>query len=348
MKLNIADKIISDNSPVFIVAELSANHNQDLDLAKKTIKAMKDANADAVKVQTFTPDSMTLNMDLPHFKARKGTIWEGQRLYDLYQSCQLPKDWHKILQEEANQLGLIFFSSPFDFAAVDFLSEINVPAFKVASLEITDLPLIEYIANLGKPIILSTGVAKEKELKEALEVIKKTGNEQIAILKCTTAYPAPFADINLLSIPYIMDTFKVVTGLSDHTLGISVPIASVALGAKIIEKHFILDRKLGGPDASFSLEPNEFMKMVDSVRQVEQALGEKGYNLSKESKKSRSSLRSLFAIDDITSGNEFSNDNIKTLRSSLGLHPKYFNSIVGKKAKIYIKKGTPLDWNLVK
>jgi pseudaminic acid synthase len=348
MKLNIADKIINNNSPAFIIAELSANHNKDLDLAKKTLKAMKNAGADAVKIQTFTPESMTLDLNLPHFIARKGTLWENQRLFDLYKICQTPREWHPVLQEQARQLGLIFFSTPFDAEDVDYLDQLNVPAFKVASPEITDLPLIEYIANLGKPIILSTGVATEKDLMEALAIIKKTGNKQIAILKCTTAYPALIEDANLLSIPYIRDSFKVVAGLSDHSIGISVPIASIVLGAKIIEKHFILDRNLGGPDASFSLEPNEFKKMVDSVREVEQALGKKGYNLSKEAKKSRSSMRSLFAIDDITSGNKFSNDNIKTLRSSLGIHPKYFNSIVGKKAKKNIKKGTPLDWNLVK
>jgi len=347
MQLKIADYLIHDKSPVFVVAELSANHNQDLVLAKKTLEAMKNAGADAVKIQTFTPDSMTLDSNLPHFMARKGTLWEGRQLYDLYRDCQTPREWHPLLQEQARQLGLVFFSSPFDKDAVDYLDGLNVPAFKVASPEITDLPLIEHIAGKGKPVILSSGIATRYDLEAAIKVINKTGNDQIAILKCTTAYPAPYSEINLRTIPDLRDSLQVIPGLSDHSQGIAIPIAAVTLGARIIEKHFILDRSRGGPDATFSLEPHEFKAMVETIRIVEDALGEINYDLTETTKRSRMAARSLFAVADISTGEQISEKNIRSLRPGIGLHPRYYCELIGRKARQDISYGTPLSWDLI-
>lgn len=347
MNIRIKEVFIGDESPVFIIAELSANHLQDFDLAVRTIKAMKEAGADAVKLQTYTADTMTLDYDNEYFQIKQGTLWDGKTLYQLYQEAYTPWEWQPELKRLAEDLGLICFSSPFDKTAVDFLEGMNVPAYKVASFEITDIPLIEYIASKGKPIIISTGIASLAEIEEAINACKKMGNDHIALLKCTSEYPTPLEDVNLRTIPDMRERFGTVIGLSDHTLGISVPIAAVAIGANIIEKHFILDRKLGGPDSAFSLEPEEFRAMVKSVRESEKALGEVSYELTEKIKKSRVFSRSLFVVEDMKAGETFTEINIKSIRPGFGLPPKHLMEILGKKAIEDIKKGTPLHWSLV-
>ncbi len=345
MKIQIEDRNISNDEKVFIIAELSANHNQSFDLALKTIEAMKESGADAVKLQTYTGDTITLDCDNEYFQIKQETIWDGETLYNLYKKAYTPWDWQPKLKEYAESLGLICFSSPFDKSSVDFLEKMNVPAYKIASFEITDTPLIEYVASKGKPIIISTGIATLDDINLALETCKKVGNEQIILLKCTSSYPTPMEEVNLLTIPDMKEKFKTIVGLSDHTLGISVPIASVALGAKVIEKHFILDRNLGGPDSSFSLEPNEFKQMVDCVREVEKALGKVTYELSEKIQKSREFSRSLFVVKDIKKGDFFTEENVKSIRPSYGIHPKLIKQVLENTATCFIKKGTPLSLN---
>ena len=346
--IKIKNKKIGKNFPIFIIAELSANHLQKFDNAVKLIKAAKEAGADAVKLQTYTPDTITIDCDNKYFQIKQGTLWDGQSLYELYKKAYTPWEWQPKLKEIAEEKGLIFFSSVFDKTAVDFLEKINVPAYKIASFEITDIPLIEYVSSKGKPIIISTGIATLSDIEEAVNACKRMGNEQIALLKCVSAYPTPLKDVNLRTIPNLADTFKTVVGLSDHSLGISVPIASVALGACIIEKHLTLDRKLGGPDAAFSLEPDEFKAMVKSVREVEKALGEVSYDLTEKMKKSRELSRSLFVVKDIKAEEIFTKENIRSIRPGYGLPPKYLKDILGKCATQDIQKGTPLSWELVR
>jgi pseudaminic acid synthase len=348
VQITIDNITIGGNSPTFIIAEISANHNNDLKLAEKTIIAMKDSGADAVKVQTFLPEDMTLDMNTPMFMARKGTIWEGQKLFDLYKNASLPYEWHSHLKKVAEDLGMIFFSSPFGVHAVDMLEELNVLVYKVASPEITDIPLIKYIASTGKPIILSSGIASLADLELAINACRECGNNQIAILKCTTAYPAPFEEVNLKTIPNISETFKVIPGLSDHTLGVSIPIAAVALGAKVIEKHFTLDRKLGGVDSKFSIEPTEFKLMTKSIREVEKALGEVTYDLTPKTIQSRNAARSLFVIEDVKKDELLTEQNIRAIRPGYGLHPKYYDEVLGKYANKDITKGTPLKLGHIK
>jgi len=347
LKFKIGNKKIGRDYPIFIIAELSGNHLQKFDNAVKLIKAAKEAGADAIKLQTYTPDTITINCDNEYFQIKQGTLWDGQTLYQLYKKAYTPWEWQPKLKKIAESEGLICFSSVFDKTAVDFLEKINVPTYKIASFEITDIPLIKYVASKGKPLIMSTGIATLSDIEEAVNACKRMGNEQVALLKCTSAYPTPLEDVNLRTIPNLADTFKTVVGLSDHTLGISVPIASVALGACIIEKHLTLDRKLGGPDAAFSLEPAEFKAMVKSVREVEKALGEVSYELTEKMKKSREFSRSLFVVRDIKAGETFTEENIRSIRPSYGLHPKYLKDILGKHARINIKKGTPLKWELI-
>ncbi|MGB3907676.1 MAG: pseudaminic acid synthase [Methanomethylovorans sp.] len=347
MVIKIGKRNIGNDNPVFIIAELSANHLQNFEIAADTIKAIKESGADAVKIQTYTPDTMTINSDNEYFQIKQNTLWDKKTFYQLYKEAYTPWEWQPKLKELAEELDLIFFSSPFDRTAVDFLEDMDIPAYKVASFEITDIPLIEYVASKGKPVIMSTGIATLADIEEAIAACKRMGNHQIALLKCTSAYPAPFEEINLRTIPNLKDTFKVVGGISDHTLGTSVPIASVALGAKIIEKHFILDRDLGGPDAAFSLEPEEFQSMVKAVREVESALGEVNYELTEKIKKSREFSRSLFVVEDIKAGDKMTPENVRSIRPGFGLHPRYSDKIYGRKAKKDIKKGTPLDWDLV-
>jgi len=347
MDLKIGNKSIGNNHPVFIIAELSANHLQNFDLAVDTIKAMKESGADAVKLQTYTPDTITIDSDNEYFQINQGTLWDGKTLYQLYQEAYTPWEWQPKLKKIAEELELICFSSPFDKTSTNFLEEMNVPAYKVASFEVTDIHLIEYIASKGKPVIISTGIATLADIEEAVNACRRMGNDQIALLKCTSAYPAPLEESNLRTIPNLADTFNTVVGLSDHTLGISASIASVALGTRIIEKHFILDRKMGGPDAAFSMEPDEFRSMVDAVREVEKALGTVNYDLTEKTRKSREFSRSLFVVEDIIAGESFTDENIKSIRPGFGLHPRYYEQIIGKNARTDIKRGTPLDWSLI-
>jgi pseudaminic acid synthase len=345
--IEIDKRKIGFNYPTFIIAELSANHLQDFNLAKETIKAMKDSGADAVKFQTYTPDTITIDSKNEYFQIKQGTIWDGKNLYELYQEAYTPWEWQPKLKKFAEKQGLIPFSSPFDKTAVDFLEDMSMSAYKIASFEITDIPLIEYIASTGKPIIISTGIAELCDIELAVQTCRKEGNDQIALLKCTSSYPAPSEEINLNTIPNLKETFNTIVGLSDHTLGNSISIAATALGARIIEKHFILDRKLGGPDADFSTEPDEFKNMVNSVREVEKALGNISYELSKGTKSNRDFSRSLFVVEDMKKGDEFTENNIRSIRPGFGLHPKYLMGIIGKKATEDISKGTPLSWNLI-
>lgn len=332
---------------VFIIAELSANHNQDIENAVKTIKAAKEVGADAIKLQTYTADTMTIDCDNKYFQINQGTLWDGDTLYSLYQKAYTPWEWHEKLFAVAKEEGLVCFSSPFDNTAVDFLEQFNPPVYKIASFEITDIPLIEYTAKKGKPMIISTGIATLEEISEAVSACRKMGNHNIALLKCTSAYPAPPEEANLLTIPNLKDTFGVTAGLSDHSIGSALPVAAVSLGAQIIEKHFILDKKIGGPDAAFSMEPHDFKKMVQDIRNVEKALGSVSYELSEKSKKNRKFSRSLFVTTDLNRGDLFTPENLKSIRPGDGLSPKYIHQVLGKKAKSDIEKGTPLSWDHV-
>jgi len=343
MKIN--NTSISDSSRAYIIAELSANHEQNFDLAVETIKAMKESGADAVKLQTYTADSITLNIDKPWFRTREDSLWAGKKMYDLFKIGETPWEWHAKLQKLSNDLGMDFFSSPFDIEGVDLLASIHVPAYKIASLEITDIPLIEKCAKKNKPIIISTGAATIEDIDLAIKTCKKAGNDQIALLKCTSAYPTPYNEVNLRQIKSLKERYNLIIGLSDHTLGVEVPIASVVLGAKIIEKHFILSRNNNGLDKNFSLEPNEFKNMVDSIRNVEQAIGIGDFEITPKMETAIKFRRSLFVSNKINKGEIFTKDNIKSVRPGLGIHPKYFFEILGKKAKKDLEKGTPLSFD---
>lgn len=335
---------IKKDEKTFIIAEMSANHLQDYDRAVEIIKKAKWAGADAIKLQTYTPDTITLDCDNEYFQIKQGTIWDGTTLHKLYQEAYTPWEWQPKLKKIAEDIGLICFSSPFDNTSVDFLEEINVPAYKIASFEITDIPFIEYIASKGKPVIISTGIATLSDIEEAVNACRRMGNNQIALLKCTSSYPAPVEDANLRTIPNIAETFNVLAGLSDHTLGSEVAIAAVALGAKIIEKHFTLKRSDGGPDAKFSMEPHEFKQMVENIRNVEKALGTVSYALTEKQIKSREHSRSLFVVKDVKKGEVFTEENVKSIRPGFGLPTKYINDVLGKKAKMDLKKGTPIKF----
>lgn len=348
MEFDISDKKIGEGYPTFIIAELSANHMNDFDIAVKTIEAMADAGADAVKFQTFTPDTITIDCDNEYFHIKQGTVWDGQILHELYEDAYMPWDWQPKLKKVAEDLGLIVFSSPFDITSVDFLEDMGVPAYKIASFEITDIPLIEYVASKGKPIIISTGIASLEDIELAVKACLNKDNDKIALLKCTSSYPAPLEEINLNTIPDINDKFGVIVGLSDHTLGGEVSTAAVALGASIIEKHFILDRNIGGPDSEFSMEPNEFKAMVDSIRNVEKALGRVSYVLSDKMKSNREFSRSLFVVKDMKKGDIITEDNVRSIRPGFGLHPKYLKEILGKRINKDLKKGTPFKLEFIK
>src|SRR5690554_408523 len=330
------------SNQTFIIAELSANHNNDLDLALRTVKAAADAGADAIKVQTYTADSLAIDVDNELFGPKKEGLWKGIRPYDLYKGASLPYEWHAPIQKAAKEHGLVFFSSPFDLEGVDFLESLNVPLYKIASFEITDIPLIEYTASKGKPIIISTGVANEEDIKLAVETCKKVGNNDITLLKCTSQYPAKIEDANLSTITDMKKRFNVKIGLSDHTMGDIVPTTAVALGAVVIEKHFILDRNLGGADSSFSMEPKEFKEMVDRVRLVEASLGNVSYSITEKDVYKR---RSLFAVKDIDEGEVFTKENVRSVRPGVGLHTKYYKSLLGEQSTRAYKKGDPLKKN---
>lgn len=328
----------------YIIAELSANHNNDFNIAAKTIEAIAKTGADAVKIQTYKPESLTLNLNTGHFAPKTEGLWTGYTPWELYTEAAMPYEWTPKLQKIANDLGLEFFSSPFDIEAVDFLEELSVPRYKIASFEITDIPLIEYTASKGKPIIISTGVAKEEDIQLAVDTCRKQGNNDITLLKCTSQYPATIDQANLLTIPDMKKRFGVNIGLSDHTMGSLVPTVAVSLGATVVEKHFILDRKMGGPDSAFSMEPQEFKNMVIDIRNTEAALGKTTYELSEKDKERR---RSLFVIKDIEEGELLTNENIRSIRPGFGMHPKYLNEVLGKTAKSKIEKGTPLNVDLI-
>lgn len=346
-EFKIGTRTISATSPTFIVAEISANHNQDFNRAIEIIHAAKEAGADAVKLQTYTADTITIDCDDPCFQINEGTIWDGTTLYKLYQEAYTPWEWQPRLMEEANKLGMECFSSPFDFTSVDFLEEMNVPAYKIASYEINDIPLIRKIARLHKPMIFATGIAYPEDIERALAVCKEEGNEDIILLKCVSSYPTPYEAVNLNIIPTLAKTYDCVAGISDHTMGTVVSTGAVALGAKMIEKHFTLRRADGGPDSVFSMEPEEFAKMVSDVRILEKALGSSEYVLTDTQKLEHEGSRSLFVVKDIAPGEILTPENIRSIRPGCGLHTMHYEEILGKKAKHALKKGTPLAWELI-
>lgn len=345
--IDIAGRRVGPGQPAYIVAELSANHNQDFDEAARLVRAAAECGADAVKLQTYTPDTLTINCDGDHFRIGKGTIWEGKNLYALYGEAYTPWEWQPKLKVIAEGLGLALFSTPFDSTAVGFLQEMGVPAYKIASFEIVDLQLIREAAATGKPLIMSTGMATLEEIDEAVRAARESGAEEIALLKCTSAYPSPPEEMNLRTIPDLAARFDVVAGLSDHTLGIAVPTAAVALGACMIEKHFTLSRAVPGPDSAFSLEPHEFKAMVEAVRTTERALGRVNYAPTEHEAASRVFRRSLFVVQDVDKGAVLTQDNVRSIRPGNGLPPKHLHDVIGRRAKRDIERGTPLDWELI-
>lgn len=341
--VTIGKRRVGPGYRTYVVAELSCNHNQDLKIAKETIKKMADVGVDAVKLQTYTPDTLTIKCDKPPFRIKSGTLWDGMTLYELYAKAYTPWEWHHELWELAENLGLQIFSTPFDNTAVDYLeSNFKPVAYKIASFEANDPELIGYAAKNNKPMIISTGMSNLSEIQMGVEACHRVGNNKLILLKCTSAYPAPIEEANLLTIPDLRNTFGVVVGLSDHSLGMTVPVVAVSLGASVVEKHFILDKKLGGPDAEFSLEPTEFGKMIELIRETEKALGNVTYVLSKKVEKSRVFARSLFVVENVRKGEKLTSGNIRSIRPGYGMEPKYYQEIIGKKASINIERGTPL------
>lgn len=340
--MKIGNFEITDQSEVFIIAELSANHNGSLNVALETIRAAKRAGANCIKLQTYTADTITLDSRKEDFII-KGTIWEGKNLYELYKEAHTPWEWHEVLYREAETQGLVCFSSPFDKSAVDFLENLNTPAYKIASFEITDIPLIEYVASKGKPVIISTGIANIEDIELAISACKRMGNDNIALLKCTSSYPAPIEEANIIMLKEFQERFDVIPGLSDHTMGSTLPIVATVMGAKIIEKHFILDRSIGGPDSSFSMNEREFTDMVNSIREAEKSIGVVNYDLTEKQSKGRDFARSLYVVNEIKKGEKFTELNIKSIRPGFGLHPKYLNKILGTISKCDLNKGDRLD-----
>ena len=345
--MQIGRRIVGFGQGAYIVAELSANHNQHYETAVKIIEAAHDVGADAVKLQTYTPDTMTLRSDRDLFQVQGGTLWDGRTLYDLYSEAYTPWEWQPKLKKAANRLGMDCFSSAFDASAVDFLEKMDVPLHKVASFEIVDIPLIQKMARTGKPLIMSTGMATEEEIDEAMRAARQAGASQIALLKCTSAYPAAPEEMNLRTIPELARRFDVPVGLSDHTMGIAVPVAAVALGACIIEKHLCLSRADGGPDSAFSLDPEEFKAMVDAVRTAEKALGSPQFAPGKREANSLKFRRSLFVVENVKRGDLFTEQNVRSIRPTDGLHPRHLNEVLGQRAARDIARGTPLSWELV-
>ena len=342
--IQIGKRSIGPGQPVYVIAELSANHNQSFDQAVKIVRAAKDAGADAVKLQTYTADTITIRSDRECFRIAGGTLWDGRTLHDLYGEAFTPWEWQPKIKVVAEELGMQLFSSAFDASAVDFLQHMNVPAHKIASCELVDLPLIEKMAHTGKPLILSTGMATLEEVDEAVRCARTAGATQIALLKCTSAYPAAPEEMNLRTIPELARRFNVPVGLSDHTLGVAVPVAAVALGARIIEKHLTLSRNSKGPDSEFSLEPHEFKSMVEAVRTAEKALGRIHFGVSGHEEASRAFRRSLFVVRDIAKGDLLTQENVRSIRPAGGLHTRHLKEILGKHAACDIERGTPLSW----
>lgn len=332
---------INKESKVFIIAELSANHNGSIATALETIRAAKRAGADCIKLQTYTADTITIDCDKDDFLI-KGTIWEGKNLYKLYQEAYTPWEWHEEIFRVAKEEGIICFSSPFDKKAVDFLETLNVPAYKIASFEITDIPLIEYTASKGKPIIISTGIAEEADIELALDACRRMGNNDIALLKCTSSYPAPIEEANMCMVKDLANRFNVISGLSDHTMGATVPVVATCFGAKIIEKHFILDRSIGGPDASFSMNEPEFAAMVKVLREAESAIGVVDYTLTEKQAKGKDFSRSLYVVQDMKAGDVITEENVRSIRPGFGMHPKYYKDILGKTIQKDFEKGDRL------
>lgn len=343
-QIKINNRNIGPGLPTYIIAELSANHQQSFEKAVELVKAAKAAGADAVKLQTYTADTITIESDAEPFRHQSGSLWAGRTLYDLYQDAYTPWEWQPKLKRLAEEIGIDLFSSPFDFTAVDFLEQMQVPAYKISSFEIVDIPLIEKVAATGKPLIISTGMASQTEIAEAVAAARQAGANEIALLKCCSAYPAPASEMNLRTIPDMRDRFEVPVGLSDHTLGIEVPIAAVALGACIIEKHFTLDRSEPSADAAFSLEPEGFKTLVEAVRRTEQALGTVHYGATQREAESLTFRRSLFIVADVNAGEILTDNNVRSIRPALGLSPKDLQKILGKKASRDLPHGTPLKW----
>ncbi len=335
---------IDNESAVFIIAELSANHNGSLSNALETVRAAKRAGANCIKLQTYTADTITIDSRREDFLI-KGTIWEGRNLHDLYKEAYTPWEWHKEIFDLAEKEGLVCFSSPFDPSSVEFLESLDTPAYKVASFEITDIPLIELIASKGKPVIISTGIASEEDIKLALDACYRMGNTDIALLKCTSSYPAPIEEANMVMIKDFADRFGVISGLSDHTMGATVPIVATCFGAKIIEKHFILDRSIGGPDASFSMNEQEFTEMVKAVREAELAIGRVDYSLTDKQIKGKDFSRSLYFVQDVAVGDVITLENVRSIRPGFGLHPKYLSEILGKQVNKDLGKGTRVSFD---
>lgn len=346
-EVKIGEYTIGADHPTLLVAELSGNHNHDFDLAVEMIRAAGRAGADAIKLQTYTPETITIDCDNDHFRIGEGTVWMGKTLFELYKEAFTPWEWQPKLKEVANDEGMGLFSTPFDHTAVDFLEEMGVPCYKIASFEIVDIPLIRKVAATGKPIIISTGMATIEEIEEAVATAREAGCDQICLLKCTSAYPATPEMMNLRAIPDLSERFRVIAGLSDHTLNIEVPLTAVALGACMIEKHFTLDRAAGGPDSVFSLEPDEFRDMVESVRLVEQALGSVTYGAGQEEDASLIFRRSLFVVEDVEEGEFFTGGNVRSIRPGIGLHPRHLDEIIGRRAAMAVNRGTPLSWDHV-
>ena len=346
-EFKIGNRMVGEGHPTFIVAEMSANHLMNYDRAVQIIHAAKEAGADAVKLQTYTPDTITLDCENQYFQITQGTIWDGTSLHKLYETAYTPWEWQPKLMKIANDLGMECFSSPFDPTAVDFMTQMQMPAYKIASFEINDIPLIRKIAKLHKPMIFATGVAYLEDIERALAVCREEGNDQVVLLKCTSAYPSPYEDRNLKVIPNMAQVFECLTGLSDHSMGTAAAVASVALGGHMVEKHLTLSRADGGPDGAFSMEPAEFKKMVDDIRIVEKALGKVTYELTEKQKRSREDSRSLFVVKDMKEGEEFTPENVRSVRPAFGMHTMYYEEILGRKAKQDLAKGTPLDWKYI-
>ena len=338
---------ISSESNTYIIAEMSGNHNMDYDRAVRILYAAKESGADAIKIQTYTADTITLDCDAPCFQITQGTLWDGTTLHELYEKAFTPWKWQPKLQSVANEIGLDFFSTPFDFTSVDFLEKMDVPTYKIASFEITDIPLIRKVAQLGKPIIISTGIATLADIELAVKTCKDEGNDNIILLKCCSAYPTPYEDINLRTMVNLRDTFGCIVGLSDHTMGDTVAVASVAMGAKVVEKHLTLNRTDGGVDAAFSMEPEEFRQMVDHIRIVEMAMGKVTYELTDKQKGEREHARSLFIVKDMKAGDILDENSMRSIRPANGLHTKYFDELLGKRINRDAKLGTPLSWDLI-
>jgi len=343
----IADRLVGTRHPTFVIAELSANHNHDLSRALASIDAAAEAGVDAVKFQTYTADTITIDSDTEPFRVKGGTLWDGRTLHDLYSEAHTPWEWHDALFTRAREHGLVALSTPFDPTAVDLLESLEAPVYKVASMEIVDTPLISLIASKGKPVIISTGIASEKEIEDAVEACRAVGNDQVILLHCTSGYPTPPDELNMRTLPDMRDRFGTCVGLSDHTMSNTAAIIGVSFGAAVIEKHFTLSRSAGGPDASFSLEPKELAELVQSIHETELALGTVTYEVAPSARVSRSHSRSLFVVEDVVAGDPVTEQNVRSIRPADGLRPSLFSEVVGRRFRANTAKGTPLAFDLL-